>query len=370
MLAGTVVEVAGLAAAVAAEVARQHAAGRTHGGIGLEAVRVEAGRVELSPGPGDGTPADDVAAIGRLLAAALEDVGARRRQRGAEALGRIAAQARRAAVTEGGPSAADLVTLIVRAVPDARLPRAPVAPQRHRSGTSRRRSGGAVVRAAFTITALVVLEVALLRLGDGTLAAPPVFRLGSWVAATDPAIATMAVIRLVALGCTSYVLATTTLGFATAALRLRRASHVVEAASVPAVRRLVAAAVGVSVTGHALLTAPSVPTSRVSVAESATPALEKPEPAPAAPAPPLPAPPAPTSAPMPEREWTVRPGDHLWSIAQTVLAEASGRLPSNAETDPYWRRLVAANTDRLADPANPDLVLAGQSLRVPVVSAT
>jgi len=76
-------------------------------------------------------------------------------------------------------------------------------------------------------------------------------------------------------------------------------------------------------------------------------------------------------APAPhQREWTIRSGEHLWAIAEAIVAEANGDndAPPAAQTDPYWRRLIAANRDRLADPANPDLVFPGQTIVVPLVS--
>jgi len=67
--------------------------------------------------------------------------------------------------------------------------------------------------------------------------------------------------------------------------------------------------------------------------------------------------------------WTVRTGDHFWSIAERRLASAWDRAPSVAEIVPYWRRLIATNRDRLADPANVDLIFPGQVLRLPAPSA-
>jgi len=67
----------------------------------------------------------------------------------------------------------------------------------------------------------------------------------------------------------------------------------------------------------------------------------------------------------PAREWTVRPGDHLWGVAERSLAGAWGRPPTDAEVDPYWSALVDANRPGLRDPANPDLVFPGQVLVVP-----
>lgn len=72
-----------------------------------------------------------------------------------------------------------------------------------------------------------------------------------------------------------------------------------------------------------------------------------------------------TAVPGPARTWTVRPGTHLWGVAEAVLAEAWGRPPADAEVDPYWRAMVAANRTRLRDPGNADLVFPGQELAVP-----
>lgn len=54
----------------------------------------------------------------------------------------------------------------------------------------------------------------------------------------------------------------------------------------------------------------------------------------------------------------VRPGDTLWSLAQRALATDAG----DAAIDRAWRRLAAANADRVADP---DLIFPGTVLRVP-----
>jgi len=61
-------EAAGTVAAVATSLADLHEAGRTHGDVRGEAVVVGLdGLVELLPGPGAGTAADDIAAAGRLV---------------------------------------------------------------------------------------------------------------------------------------------------------------------------------------------------------------------------------------------------------------------------------------------------------------
>lgn len=64
--------------------------------------------------------------------------------------------------------------------------------------------------------------------------------------------------------------------------------------------------------------------------------------------------------------WTVEPGESFWSIAEEHLGDVWG---VDALTDEqivsYWKPLIAANEDRLVDPGNPDLLLPGQELRLP-----
>ncbi|MGI9120643.1 MAG: LysM peptidoglycan-binding domain-containing protein [Acidimicrobiales bacterium] len=74
---------------------------------------------------------------------------------------------------------------------------------------------------------------------------------------------------------------------------------------------------------------------------------------------------APTAADEGVTQWEVRPGDHLWAVAARTLTTAWGTEPTDHEVVPYWRSLVAANRDHLADPANPDLVFPGQVVVVP-----
>ncbi|GIU85197.1 MAG: hypothetical protein KatS3mg008_1972 [Acidimicrobiales bacterium] len=66
-----------------------------------------------------------------------------------------------------------------------------------------------------------------------------------------------------------------------------------------------------------------------------------------------------------EMTWTVRRGEHLWSIAEEFLAEVLGRPPTTSETAAYHRRLIEANRHRLFDPDDPDLVFAGQTFTLP-----
>lgn len=63
--------------------------------------------------------------------------------------------------------------------------------------------------------------------------------------------------------------------------------------------------------------------------------------------------------------WDVAKGDHFWGIAETTLADAWGRQPTDAEIVPFWRELIEANTDRLLPPGDPDLIYPGQQFTVP-----
>lgn len=68
--------------------------------------------------------------------------------------------------------------------------------------------------------------------------------------------------------------------------------------------------------------------------------------------------------------WTVGPGDSFWSIATAILQTAWGRAPTDAEVDPYWSALVAANRAALLHPDVPDLIYPGQSFVVPAPPAS
>lgn len=68
---------------------------------------------------------------------------------------------------------------------------------------------------------------------------------------------------------------------------------------------------------------------------------------------------APRAAPPVARVHTVRPGDSLWS----VTAEALGPHATAADVAAGWRRLHAANRDRVG--GDPDLLLPGTTLRLP-----
>ncbi|MEX0705784.1 MAG: hypothetical protein WD041_04130, partial [Nitriliruptoraceae bacterium] len=71
--------------------------------------------------------------------------------------------------------------------------------------------------------------------------------------------------------------------------------------------------------------------------------------------------------PVGDRAWTVKEGEHFWSIAETTLEDARGAPPSEDQTASYWRELIDANQDRLLPPFDPDLIYPGQTLFLPPV---
>jgi hypothetical protein len=65
-------------------------------------------------------------------------------------------------------------------------------------------------------------------------------------------------------------------------------------------------------------------------------------------------------------EIIISPGDNMWTLAESRLHEVIGRPPTDAETGPYWRRVVQANRDRIRS-GDPDLIFPGEVLILPPV---
>lgn len=221
------------------------------------------------------------------------------------------------------------------------------------------------------VAGVVALLVVMSALGRGALAAPRATDPGSWgdwLAARTAPDAAIALLRVVVIGLASYLLAVTVLAIV---LRLGRAGRLVTMADVvtlPFVRSLVQAGLGLGLAGATVATVGSVTVehvgtppaadvalvssvSSVSSADDAPPVMQKIE--------------TPAEDVAAGRTWTVAAGDHLWSVAERVLAESWGRTPGDHELVPYWEQLVEANRDRLADRDNPDLIFPGQEFVVP-----
>ena len=237
----------------------------------------------------------------------------------------------------------------------------------------RRRLMSAVALLAWV--AFLAAGLAALHAMSASLAPPPLARpgqVGDWFHQRQPAEVVFALLRLVALVLAWYLLAVTACGLLARALRLATLVRAVDALTVPAVRRMVNGAVGLSLGATAL--AGPVGTTVVAAEPPAVATMRRlPDGAPPSPPPMatesmrrLPEEPPPTSPPaVGNGTWTVRPGDHFWAVAERTLADAWGRAPADDDVSPYWQSLVAANRDRLRDPRNPDLLFSGQVLVVP-----
>jgi nucleoid-associated protein YgaU len=66
---------------------------------------------------------------------------------------------------------------------------------------------------------------------------------------------------------------------------------------------------------------------------------------------------------MSATSYEVQKGDSLWRIARRSLTAESGKEPSSAEIDRFWRRIYEANRKLVG--ADPDLIHPGQRLQIP-----
>ncbi len=81
--------------------------------------------------------------------------------------------------------------------------------------------------------------------------------------------------------------------------------------------------------------------------------------------------PEPVAAPLPAaptQQVVVRPGDNLWLVARTSLANGAGRPPSDAEVARYWRAVIAANRATLRS-GDPSLIFPGEIVALPSTTA-
>ncbi len=245
-----------------------------------------------------------------------------------------------------------------------------------------------MLRVAGWAAVLVAVALGIDSLLVGPLAAPTLGQPGSWAAwgsARTPLQAFFAVVgRMVVLGAW-YLLAATVVGTAARLLDAATLVRATDALTVPVLRRALRGALGVGLATAVVTTGagarspiagPGPAGTRVALVAASAPLPEADEPPAGAAEPPvmrrLPdgeAAPTPPESPgsalaAAPSDWLVAPGDHLWSVAVRVLETAWGRAASDDDVTPYWQRLVEANRDRLADPANPDLVYPGQRLAV------
>lgn len=247
------------------------------------------------------------------------------------------------------------------------------------------------------IAALLVVGAAMLAAGHGALESPRLLAPSTWDewAASRPAPdAAIAVLRLVVLALDGYLLGATLVAVVLRLAHAERAITVADLLTVPAVLRVVQTGLGVGLVGASVAAAtagstggslrPTRADAALVVSADEPPLLRELPPHPttststtvgstttttdlAAPADPVSsdAPVVTTPAAAEGSTWLVRPGDHLWSIAERTLASAWARPVSDDEVAQYWRELVEHNRDRLADPSNPDLIFPDQTFLLP-----
>ncbi len=240
-------------------------------------------------------------------------------------------------------------------------------------------------RTAVGFLFLAAVLVALRAAATGELAAPPLGSLDAfeaWVDLRGPIPTAIALVRFGSEIVAWYALALSTIQLVGRALRLRNVIVLADALSLPGMRRLVHATLGlglgVAVAGttatHEPAVAPGVPTmERVADPAPGT-ARQQPIDVGTAAMRPVDGPSTGTARMAPWTDpaaspttWRVESGDSFWSIAAEILETAWQRPPSEDEIDPFWRALVLANRARLVVEDDPDLVLPGQVFDVPPV---
>ncbi len=266
--------------------------------------------------------------------------------------------------------------------------------------------------------AVVLASMALLQTaGRGSLGTPPLTSLEdlqAWLRARGGVAAGFAGLRLLALAMTWYLAAALVLSALAETCGGAAAQRVTRRVALPALGRLLTGVVGAGLAGTVALPgamggiaaadegqasgggpqAPAEPMILLDDGESGTgptgdgtATMRWLAPGRAAdgrdrghrPAAPAPATPGPAVAPAPPAigagahagpdatSWTMAPGEHLWHVAETHLAESWDRPPADAETTRYWLALVEQNRSGLPDPANPDLVYPGHVVELPPV---
>ncbi|MPZ73086.1 MAG: hypothetical protein GEU74_07615 [Nitriliruptorales bacterium] len=237
--------------------------------------------------------------------------------------------------------------------------------------TPGRTAGGLVVLG----TAVFILTLS----GHGTLGLPaagqPWF---TWLGQRDAVTLMFAAVRVLALVVAWYLLAVSCVAVVAAAARSADLSTIVRWVTIPVVRAVLQAVLGLSLAGAGVAT-PAWGAGPAAVERADVPPLHTPPPAGPGTSNQAPAPPGaptlrrgaqvpPSPAALDHVQWRVRPGDHFWSIAQRHLAQSLGADPDDVTTARYWRRLVAHNRRNLVDRANPDLLHPGQVVELPPVT--
>jgi hypothetical protein len=232
---------------------------------------------------------------------------------------------------------------------------------------------------AVEMSSLLILRrlgsLAILRTPSADLSA---WRL--WLASTPPQDAIASALRLVAAACTWWLLATTGLYVAARLARIPSLIRALAWTTPRAVRRVIDRALMLSMaatlaSGTAAFAgggAPPAPTPALIVVGGPPGVLLPPgirsggHPVPTPQPLPIPAVIPARQAPAPpgrSDRHTVRPGDNLWTIAASRLAD-TGVTTSTGRIAPYWRELIQDNQASLRS-GNPDLIFPGETVSLP-----
>lgn len=226
------------------------------------------------------------------------------------------------------------------------------------------------------IAVLGAIIAALRFAATGEAATPPLTSLDdleTWIDVRGPVPTAIGFVRLAAELAGWYLLALSTLHALARALRFRAGRALADALTVPGARRLLQAALGMTLVATAPASDHGAPDTGIVVAaghDTATRAPEQVSVGTAVMRPMEAAEPAGTATmtPLtPPASWPVQPGESMWTIASEVLSDAWGRPVTDGEIDPFWRTLVDANRDRLLDRDDPDLIVPGQVFEIPPV---
>ncbi len=223
-------------------------------------------------------------------------------------------------------------------------------------------------------TAIAIGVAVLPSAAGGLLSNPTSFLV--WWESVGTASAAITIVHLVASVGFAYVALVATLVTVADAFRLGALRHTVLRAATPGLRRtltagaFVAAATAPALADESMIVVTDIGSAPPSVTEivvhdlgpvpvpSTAAWLESPDTTGTAQPPEF-------TAPSTTDRWLVEPGDNLWAIAETVVAERT-ETPSQGSVDAYWRALLTANADRLVDP---DLIMPGQILILPPLTA-
>lgn len=219
-------------------------------------------------------------------------------------------------------------------------------------------------------------------LGGHSMPAPPwqPHAFLGWLRATDPALATMSLLRLLVLALTWYLVGVTAVGVVARLAGAVLLVRVADALTVPALRRLLQSALGVGL-ATAMVTSASPARAQplpLQLLDSVSAETAETDPLATHPvrSPDVPVPVVADAAhavdvdkaSRPADQHTVVAGESFWRIAADRVTQTVGHPAGDAEVAVYWRRLIEQNRSRLADPGNPDLLFPGQRLDLPPVA--